>query len=169
MEFRRYDPHSGYNAGITRRGEGSENASLGGKWCLFSDPSPLRAQSTKSPSWKCYFDDVVYLHSSSPFKIRMVIIQSLYDERIKISSHIDGISVETSPILCIMPAVWVRAGSEPARTMHWLCKKKQPPCLRWFSFRRGLSLPLAIRVMRGSFYKEEPYLMINPKFWSWFD
>ena len=26
-----------------RRGEGSENATLGGKRCLFSDPSPLDA------------------------------------------------------------------------------------------------------------------------------
>ena len=34
---------SGHNDGIMRTGEGSENASLGGKWCLFSDPSPLRA------------------------------------------------------------------------------------------------------------------------------
>jgi hypothetical protein len=65
MEFRWKHPHSGHNAGITRRGEGSENATSGGKWCLFSDPSPVRTQSTKSPEWKCFFDDVVYSLSTS--------------------------------------------------------------------------------------------------------
>jgi hypothetical protein len=168
MEFRWKHPHSGYNAGITRRGEGSENASLGGKWCLFSDPSPLRANQPNLQNGNVIL--MMWFYSFQRlFKIRMVITQLLCDEMVINSRNIDGISVETSPILCIMPAVWVRAGSEPARTMHWLCKKIRPPCLRWFSFRRGLSLPLAIRVMRGSFYKEEPYLMINPKFWSWFD
>ena len=69
MEFRRYDPHSGHNAGITRRGEGSENASLGGKWCLFSDPSPVRAQSTKSTTmemflwWSGLFTFIVFSKS----------------------------------------------------------------------------------------------------------
>jgi len=49
MEFRRYDPHSGHITGSMRRGEGSQNASLGGKWCLFSDPSPVRANRTIHP------------------------------------------------------------------------------------------------------------------------
>ncbi len=33
----------------------------------------------------------------SPFKIRLVITQSFYDERIKNSSNIDGISLTMSP------------------------------------------------------------------------
>jgi len=60
-----------YNAGITRRGEGSENATLGGKRCLLSDPSPLRAHSitsthsTKSTTIEMLFDDVVYSLSTA--------------------------------------------------------------------------------------------------------
>ena len=55
------------------------------------------AQSTKSSIMEIIFDDVVYSLSSSPFEIRMVITQSLFDGRIKNSSHIDENSVEITP------------------------------------------------------------------------
>ena len=45
----------------------------------------------------------------SPFKFRMVITQSLYDEMIKNSSHIYGISVETVTIPGFISASWVGA------------------------------------------------------------
>ena len=102
MESRWKHPHSGHNAGITHRGEGSENASLGGKWCLFSDPSPLRAQLTNPPPWKCFFDDVFNSLSTSPFKIRMVITQSLYDEGIKKFQSYRWSFVDMIPIPGIM-------------------------------------------------------------------
>jgi hypothetical protein len=55
------------------RGEGSENKHHFPPRDAFSDPSPLRAQSTKSSIMEMIFDDVVYSLSSSALIIRMVI------------------------------------------------------------------------------------------------
>ena len=89
MEFRCYCSHSGHNDGITRRGEGSENASLGGKWCLFSDPSPLRANQPNLQNGNVIL--MMWFYSFQRlFKIRMVITQLLCDEMVINSRNIDG-------------------------------------------------------------------------------
>jgi hypothetical protein len=54
---------------------------------------PYVSNQPNPPSWKCFFDDVFNSLSSFPFEIQMVITQSLYDEGIKNSGNIDGISL----------------------------------------------------------------------------
>ena len=90
-------PHSEQIAGMTGRGEAGDNTSCDENGCQLSPASPLPPNPPNPSSWKCHFDDGVYMLSSSPFKIRIVITQSLYDEMIKNSSHIDGISLEIFP------------------------------------------------------------------------